>query len=112
MFGSDSRWMNVITGFIGASVTVAPASVQGHRRRPSSSPAGPLAAASTASSEAAMPSTALAATACSADADVASRTVETAQSTGRPRVSAIEVMMEIAMLRTLSPSVPVMSPPD
>ena len=111
MFGSVSRWRNAITGFIGASLTAAPA------RSRVTVPAlvvtcRPCAAASTASSEAAIPSTAWAATACSAEADVASRTVDTAQSTLRPRVSAIEVMVEIAMLRILSPSVPGMSPPE
>ena len=38
-------------------------------------------------------------------------TVETAQATGRPRCSAIAVTFATASLRTLSPSVPSMSPP-
>ena len=38
-------------------------------------------------------------------------TVDTAQSTGRPRASAIEVMLAIASFLTFSPSVPGMSSP-
>ena len=60
-----------------------------------------------------MPSTAPTATASSADDETALSTVETAQSTSRPRVSAIDLMLAIASLRTFSPIVPVMSsPPD
>ena len=60
-----------------------------------------------------MPSTAPTATASSADDETALSTVEMAQSTSRPRVSAIDLMLAIASLRTFSPIVPVMSsPPD
>ena len=58
-----------------------------------------------------MPSTAPAATASVAVYDLASETVDTAQSTGRPRVSAIDVMLAIASFLTFSPSVPGMSSP-
>ena len=59
-----------------------------------------------------MPSTAPAATASlGRSSDFASLTVETAQSTGRPRASAIEVMLAIASFLTFSPSVPAMSSP-
>ena len=43
--------------------------------------------------------------------DLASATVDTAQSTGRPRASAIDVMLAIASFLTFSPSVPGMSSP-
>ena len=58
-----------------------------------------------------MPSTTPRETASVADADFASVTVVTGQSTGRPRAWAIEVMVETAMLRTFAPSVPVRSAP-
>ncbi len=43
--------------------------------------------------------------------DFASATVETAQSTGRPRASASDVMLAIVSFRTFFPSVPSMSSP-
>ena len=58
-----------------------------------------------------MPSTAPIATASEADDETASSTVETAQSTSRPRASAIDRMLAIASLRTLSPIVPSSSSP-
>ena len=42
---------------------------------------------------------------------MASETVDTAQATGRPRASAIAVMLAIASFFTFSPSVPGMSWP-
>ena len=59
-----------------------------------------------------MPSTAPTATASLAGDDFASATVDTAHSTLRPRASAIAVILAIASLRTLSPSVPGMSSPS
>jgi hypothetical protein len=59
----------------------------------------------------AIPSTTPSDTASRADEERAALTVESAQSTGRWRVSAIERMNAIASLRTLSPSVPGMSCP-
>ncbi len=110
MFGSDSRWRKLITGFIGASTTGLPATST------VTVPAGvltccPCAAASTSSSVSAIPFTTPAATASVAVADVASWTADTDQSTFRPRAWAIEVIVAIAMLRTLAPSVPVRSAP-
>ena len=52
-----------------------------------------------------------AASASSTVYEVASRTVPTAQSTGRPRSLAIAVMDATASFMTLSPSVPSMSSP-
>ena len=43
--------------------------------------------------------------------DFASETVDTAQSTGRPRASAIDVMLAMASFLTFSPRVPGMSSP-
>ena len=72
----------------------------------------PSAAASTSSSVLAIPSTAPSGDRLARRCRTrASATVETAQSTGRPRASAMAVMLAIASLRTLSPIVPVMSSP-
>src|SRR6476659_11262515 len=112
MFGSDRRWRIDWNGFIGRSTNGA---------SPMSTLTGaaptwttwPAALRRTSSSEVAMPSTAPTATASSADDETALSTVETAQSTSRPRVSAIDLMLAMASLRTFSPIVPVMSsPPD
>ena len=71
----------------------------------------PLAKARTSGRVAAMPSTAWSDTAWVALALTAWRTVERAQSTLRPRVSAIDWILAAASLVTFWPSVPVMSPP-
>ena len=97
-------------GFIGSSTNGASAmsTVTGWDR---TSTTCPSAWRRTSSSEVAMPSTAPTATASSAEAETAFSTVETAQSTFRPRASAIERMFFIASLRTLSPIVPSSSAP-
>jgi len=110
MFGSDRRWRSAWNGFIDVSSNVAfeRSTVTG---RPASVSCFPLAAWRISSSEPAIPSTAWRLTASLAAELRASWTVETAQSTFRPRVSAIERMFAIASLRTFWPSVPGMSLP-
>ena len=71
----------------------------------------PFAWATTSSIVAAMPSTTPSDTASTAEDERASLTVDAAQSTGRPRVSAIDRMKAIASFLTFSPSVPGMSWP-
>ena len=111
MLGSDSRWRNPWNGFIASSSNVAPARSIVTWRPPKTLTTRPLAAERTSSYVAAMPSTACIATASDAGELTARSTVLTAQSTFRPRTSAIERILAMASFFTFSPSVPGMSSP-
>ena len=111
MFGSASRCRNPWSGFMADPSSGAPAVCERPRlpcdRRPSGrrpAPGGPRASP-------ALMSMAPAASASSTVYERASLTVPTAQSTGRPRSSAMAVMDAMASFMTLSPSVPSMSSP-
>ena len=110
MFGSASMWRNPWNGFIGTSSTGASA-VASTTSSPPTFTVIPSACASRSSISVALISIAPAASASSTVYDRASSTAATAQSTGRPRSSAIDVIWAIVSLRTLRPRSPSMSSP-
>ena len=110
MLGSDSRCSNCCAGFIWSSAVVAPGRLDGGRcAEDGDDPA--VGKREDLVEGARDASTAPISRASVAGDDRASRTVSSAQSAFRPRVSAIERMLATASLRTFWPRSPSMSSP-